>query len=77
MSQIQISFLRHKCIGCNACIEAAPEHWVISKTDGKSYLRKSRQRGQYYLKEVNWLEYDANARAADNCPVKIIRLKEV
>mgnify|MGYP000385444600 CR=1 FL=1 len=49
----------------------------MSKTDGKSYLRKSRQRGQYYLKEVLWPEQEANARAAANCPVKIIRLKEI
>jgi ferredoxin len=48
---------------------------VISKTDGKSYLRKSRQRGHYYIKELPWLEYEANVQAAENCPVKIIRVK--
>jgi len=50
-------------------------HSTISKSDGKSYLRKSRQRGDYFLKVLPSLEYDANRQAAENCPVKIIRVK--
>ncbi|MDH5397968.1 MAG: ferredoxin [Cyclobacteriaceae bacterium] len=67
--------LRHKCIGCNACVEAAPDHWVMSKKDGKSYLKKSVQKGKYFIKELPDWDYDKNKLAADNCPVKIIDVR--
>ncbi len=35
---IQILFYRQKCIGCNACVEAAPERWRMSRKDGKCHL---------------------------------------
>ena len=74
---IQIIQLRHKCIGCNACVEAAPAHWVMSKKDGKSYLRKSVQKGKYFILKVPDLELEENLLAAQNCPVKIIQVREV
>lgn len=74
---IQIIQQRHKCIGCNACVEAAPAHWVMSKKDGKSYLRKSVRKGDYYILKVPDLEYEENLLAAQNCPVNIIQVREV
>ncbi len=74
---IQIAFLRRKCIGCNACVEVAPEHWVISKKDGKSYLRKSTQKGDFFLLTLPDWEYEPQAKAAELCPVKIIKVKKV
>jgi ferredoxin len=72
---IQIAFLRRKCIGCNACVEVAPDHWIMAGEDGKSYLRKSEKKGEYYLKKITELEYEENRKAAEACPVKIIKLK--
>ena len=72
---IQIIHQRHKCIGCNACVEAAPAHWVVPKKDGKSYLRKSVQKGEYFILRVPELEYEENLLAAQNCPVNIIRVR--
>ena len=74
---IQITQLRHKCIGCNACVEAAPEHWIMSKKDGKSFLRKSEKKGDFHILEVPDFAYEENLLAAKNCPVNIIWLKEV
>ena len=74
---IQITQLRHKCIGCNACVEAAPDHWIMSKKDGKSFLRKSEKKGDFHILEVPDFEYEENLLAAKNCPVNIIWLKEV
>ena len=74
---IQISLLRHKCIGCNACVEAAPERWIMAKSDGKCYLRKSTKRGNYYIAEVTDFELEENEEAAKNCPVKIIKIKKL
>lgn len=69
---IKIIQLRHKCIGCNACVEAAPDEWVISGNDGKAMLRKSIKKGDYYIKELEDWKYDENKLAANNCPVNII-----
>jgi len=73
---IKIVHLRRKCIGCNACVEAAPDEWVISGNDGKATLKKSTKKGDYYIKDVEDWKYDANQLAADNCPVNIITVKE-
>ncbi len=35
---IQITYQRGKCIGCNYCIELAPERWKMNKKDGRSLL---------------------------------------
>ncbi len=56
-------------------MEAAPKHWVMSKNDGKSYLKKSIQKGDYYIKEVPDWELDENKLAARNCPVNIITVQ--
>lgn len=74
---IQITFLRHKCIGCNACVEAAPDRWVLSKTDGKSYLRKAEKKGDYHIINVDDDEEYGNRQAAQNCPVNIIWIKNL
>ncbi|MCP3933549.1 MAG: ferredoxin [Bacteroidetes bacterium] len=72
---IQIAYLRRKCIGCNACVENAPRYWVMSQKDGKSYLRKSTKKGDYYILHAPDMDYDENLRAAEHCPVNIIYLK--
>jgi len=35
---IQIVYQRKKCIGCNYCIELAPDRWMMNKKDGKKLL---------------------------------------
>ena len=72
---IKIIHLRHKCIGCNACLEAAPNYWVISKNDGKAYLKKSHQKGDYFIREVPEWDFEENELAAKNCPVNIITVQ--
>jgi ferredoxin len=71
---IKVIHLRHKCIGCHACVESAPEHWVMSGNDGKSYLKKSIIKGKYYILELQDWEYEAQAEASRNCPVNIIQV---
>ncbi len=69
-----ISHYRHKCIGCNACVELAPEQWKMSRKDGKSVLIGAKQKKLvhtgYYDDEI----YEANQKAAEACPVNIIKL---
>ncbi|MDW7691716.1 ferredoxin [Flammeovirgaceae bacterium SG7u.111] len=71
---IKVIHLRQKCIGCNACVEASPEHWVMSGNDGKSHLKKSEQKGNYFILSLPDWEYDEQAQAAKNCPVNIIQV---
>ncbi len=73
---IKIIHHRHKCIGCNSCVESAPDHWVMSKKDGKSMLKKSLQKGNYYILELPEWEYESQMEAARNCPVNIIRVNQ-
>ncbi len=70
-----ITHIRSKCIGCNACVELAPEQWKMSKKDGKSILLNSRERKGFYTAYVNEIYYEANERAARACPVNIIKIK--
>ncbi len=71
---IQIQFQRIKCIGCNGCVEAAPDRWRISKKDGRCNLVGGKEKKGIYRVQVGDEEYEANAKAAANCPVRIIKV---
>jgi ferredoxin len=72
---IQITQQRAKCIGCNYCVEIAPERWRMNKKDGKSVLLESNNKKGFHTVEVHDMEYEANEAAARACPVRIIHLK--
>ena len=73
-----ITLKREKCIGCNYCVEQAPEFWRMSKKDGKTVLLHSEEkRGFHVLKIPNSEAYLMNKRAEEACPVKIIQVKQV
>jgi len=73
---IRIFHHRSKCIGCNACVEAAPWRWRISQKDGKSVLIGGKEKkGIFYLQTGND-ELEENKTAAVNCPVNIIQIQE-
>ena len=65
---------RVKCIGCNACVEAADYRWRISKKDGKCTLIGGIEKRGFYSVLVDDLELDDNIIAANNCPVNIIKI---
>lgn len=67
---------RHKCIGCNYCVEIAPEFWRMSRKDGKSVLLGAEdKRGNFVLK-IPDTDFELHKKAADVCPVKIIDVRE-
>ncbi len=72
----KIIHFRHKCIGCNACVEVAPYRWRISKKDGKSVLIEGKEKKGIYSTLVSEDELQENILAAQNCPVKIIRIEK-
>lgn len=74
---IQIIQQRSKCIGCNACVEAAYSRWRMSRKDGKSVLIGAVEKKHIYSITVGDDEYIENRKAANNCPVKIIQIKKL
>lgn len=73
----QIQYYKKKCIGCNACIEAAPERWRISKNDGKSILIGGKENNKIYIINISDEEVVQNKKASLSCPTKIIKLKRL
>ena len=71
---IRIIQQRIKCIGCNACVEAADFRWRISKKDGKCTLVGGLEKGGFYSIVVDDDELGPNLLASKNCPVKIIKI---
>jgi ferredoxin len=72
---IRIVQQREKCIGCNACVEAADYRWRISRKDGKCTLIGGTEKKGWFTARVDDDELEANLLAAANCPVKIIRVE--
>ncbi|PQV49706.1 ferredoxin [Jejuia pallidilutea] len=74
---VVITLQRNKCIGCNYCVELAPQQFQMSKKDGKSVLLKSiDKKGFFTLKSNDDLIFDACNNAAKACPVHIISVKQ-
>ncbi|GAL69287.1 ferredoxin [Jejuia pallidilutea] len=74
---VVITLQRNKCIGCNYCVELAPQQFQMSKKDGKSVLLKSTdKKGFFTLKSNDDLIFDACNNAAKACPVHIISVKQ-
>ncbi len=49
----------------------------MSRKDGKSFLRKSKEKNKYFIVQAEDFEYDENKEAAKNCPVNIITVKKL
>ncbi|GAB5563443.1 MAG: hypothetical protein Wins2KO_05060 [Winogradskyella sp.] len=74
---VVITLQRNKCIGCNYCVEIAPEQFQMSKKDGKSVLLHSfEKKGFHTMKSKDHSIYEQSNQAANVCPVKIITVKE-
>ena len=71
---ITVTQQRAKCIGCNYCVELAPEYWCMSKKDGKAVLVGSTDKKGFHSLKLRDDEADANVKAAKACPVNIISI---
>ena len=73
---VRLIYYRSKCIGCNACVEAAPFRWRVSQKDGRCKLINGvEKRGVYSVLVAND-EIQSNKIAARNCPVNCIQVLE-
>lgn len=67
---------RNKCIGCNACVDMAPQRWRMSRADGRSTLIGGVEKKGFWSADIDPSEVNANRIAAAVCPVKIIQVIE-
>ncbi|MCK9410043.1 MAG: ferredoxin [Bacteroidetes bacterium] len=74
---IRISHFRTRCIGCNACVEVAPDRWRISKKDGKSVLVRGVEKKGITSVIAPDDEYEANIIASRMCPTNIIQVEKI
>lgn len=74
---IVITQQRDKCIGCNYCVELAYRRWRMSKKDGKCTLIGSVAKRGFHTVHAGDEEYEENVKAAEACPVKIIKVKKL
>lgn len=74
---VRIVYHRSKCIGCNGCVEAAPDRWRVSKKDGRCNLIGGIEKKGIYQALVREDEYEENMTASKNCPAKIIQVSIV
>ena len=73
---VVITLQRNKCIGCNYCVELAPQQFQMSKKDGKSVLLHSQnKKGFFTIKSNDNTIFDICNNASNACPVKIINVK--
>ena len=72
--KVTVTQQRAKCIGCNYCVEQAPERWRMSKRDGKSVLIGAVEKKGFWTVKVPFAEKQANENAAKVCPVNIIKV---
>lgn len=77
MSKYRVLQQRDKCIGCNACMEAAPNRWRMSKADGKCTLVGGILKKDFYSVIIDEFELEENKLALKNCPVHIIQIVEL
>jgi len=75
--KITISHKRKDCIGCGSCALLAKHCWTMNKEDGKSDLKNAQWKGEdFMVTKIDEDELEDNKKAADACPVSIIRVSE-
>lgn len=70
----KILHYRHKCIGCGVCQQMQPEHWRMSKKDGRATLLHSVEKKTVFQAEVNEAELELIKAVIQACPVGVIKL---
>ena len=75
---VVITVQRNKCIGCNYCVEIAPQQFQMSKKDGKTVLINAiDKKGFHTYKSKDHTIFEACEAAQKSCPVHIITVKEI
>lgn len=82
MSSLKIIHQREECIGCNSCVNIAPQTWTMDEKEGKARLVGGVKKGNVYVAEyfdcsdVFDDDYEMNKAAEAACPMHIIKIVE-
>lgn len=76
MSKIKVIHYPENCIGCNFCVLMAPGQWRINDETGRAELIGGKPEGDQVTLEISAADREANQRAAESCPVQIIKVEE-
>lgn len=74
MPRRKIQHYRNNCIGCNACVQHAPQTWCMSSKDGKAVLRNAKGKANVFISDLADENVAANQKAAQSCPTRIIKI---
>lgn len=75
---VVVTLQRKKCIGCNYCVELAPNQFQMSKKDGKSVLLFAvDKKGFSTVKSTDYSILQPCIEASRACPVNIITVKDI
>ncbi len=74
--KIRVTQRHTDCIGCGACVMAAPRQWAMDPEEGKAVLIGGRVEGELMTVEIDAEDVQANREAAMACPVQIITVEE-
>lgn len=72
----KIIYDRKDCIGATMCAAVNPDDWEIIE-DGKAKLIKGTEEpkgSQQWVRIINESELKRNLKAAESCPVKVIKI---
>lgn len=72
----KIVHFRKDCIGCNSCVNIAPQSWTMDQKEGKAMLVGAKKKKDLYVAELFDCDLDANERAAKACPMRIIQINK-
>jgi len=73
--QHKVIQFQENCIGCNACVLIAPSTWRIDSVNAKSELINGKKKGQVSVATLNDFEIEDNKKAAEACPMRIIKIE--
>lgn len=76
MKAMKIQHFRKDCIGCNACVQYAPQTWVMNEGDGKVDLVGGVNNGKSVTADLLESDLEDNRKACACCPMKIIKIHE-
>lgn len=74
MHDTKILHYRETCIGCNACVLAAPHTWRMNESEAKAELINGVQKGNVTIAPILEDEIDDNQKAVEACPMRIIKI---
>ena len=77
MAHYKIIHQREKCIGCNYCVEVAPDLFEIDTNDGKANLLHAVNKKGFFVLDIPVFQKENGTIAANHCPVNIIQVREI